>query len=224
MKKRNDSIMQLEFFGKITASVTHELNNVLSIINEYAGLLEDQVYMAESGMSINPAKLQSIHGKLIKQVGRGEKIIKNLNKFAHTTDEDIAEFDLNEIIHNLVMLCQRFSSLKRIELKHELSEESINVVSSPFEILRIIFNLIFIILDKSEPSSEISITTSEDNDNITVYINIDPACIDTEEIFSVLCEDKSLEYDIKSEFIDASLKISITFQKKIYNFQQIREK
>lgn len=224
MKKRNDTIMQLEFFGKITASVTHELNNVLSIINEYAGLLEDQVYMAESGMSINPAKLQRIHEKLIKQVARGEKIIKNLNKFAHTTDEDIAEFDLNEIIHNLVMLCQRFASLKRIDLKHEFSEESINVVSNPFEILRIIFNLIFTILDRAETSTEITITTSEQNNSIIISIIIIPASIDPEEIYSSLCEDKSLEYEIKSEFIDDSLKISITFQKKINNFQLIREK
>jgi hypothetical protein len=32
----------LQFFGKMTASISHEIKNVLAIINENAGLLEDR--------------------------------------------------------------------------------------------------------------------------------------------------------------------------------------
>jgi len=40
---------ELEFFGKITACISHELNNVLSIINEYTGLLEDLMLTCGDG-------------------------------------------------------------------------------------------------------------------------------------------------------------------------------
>jgi hypothetical protein len=31
----------LQFFGKMSASISHEIKNVMAIINENAGLLED---------------------------------------------------------------------------------------------------------------------------------------------------------------------------------------
>ena len=39
MKQRNEK--ELEFFGKITAGITHEMKNVLAIIKKSAGLMED---------------------------------------------------------------------------------------------------------------------------------------------------------------------------------------
>ena len=43
MQAHYDSIggSGLQFFGKVSASISHELKNVLAIINENAGLLED---------------------------------------------------------------------------------------------------------------------------------------------------------------------------------------
>ena len=36
----------LQFFGKVSASIAHEIKNVLAIINENAGLLEDLTFAA----------------------------------------------------------------------------------------------------------------------------------------------------------------------------------
>jgi hypothetical protein len=38
----------------MTASISHEIKNVMAIINESAGLLEDYSLMAEKGMPIDP--------------------------------------------------------------------------------------------------------------------------------------------------------------------------
>ena len=42
----------LQFFGKISASVSHEIKNVFAVINEAAGLLEDFTIMVDKGMPI----------------------------------------------------------------------------------------------------------------------------------------------------------------------------
>ena len=34
----------LQFFGKMTASISHEIKNVMAIINESAGLLDDYCF------------------------------------------------------------------------------------------------------------------------------------------------------------------------------------
>jgi hypothetical protein len=39
----------LAFFGKINASISHELKNVMAIISETAGLLKDLSDMAATG-------------------------------------------------------------------------------------------------------------------------------------------------------------------------------
>ena len=44
----------LRFFGKITASVTHEIKNALATINENAGLMTDYIEMAARGRPLEP--------------------------------------------------------------------------------------------------------------------------------------------------------------------------
>ncbi|MCP3901564.1 MAG: sensor histidine kinase, partial [Desulfobacteraceae bacterium] len=46
MDNRDD---KAAFFGKITASITHEIQNVLAIIKENAGLMEDFLLINQSG-------------------------------------------------------------------------------------------------------------------------------------------------------------------------------
>ena len=48
-KPENTSEMGLQFFGRMSASISHEIKNVLAIINENAGLLEDFSLMADRG-------------------------------------------------------------------------------------------------------------------------------------------------------------------------------
>ena len=71
----------LQFFGKISASISHEIKNVLAIINENAGLLEDFTLMAEKGRPIDMERFKTVAGKIRGQVGRADGIVKNFNRF-----------------------------------------------------------------------------------------------------------------------------------------------
>ncbi|MGD8291766.1 MAG: sensor histidine kinase, partial [Desulfobacterales bacterium] len=79
--------MGLQFFGRISASVSHELKNVLAIVNENAGLLEDLACMANRGKPIDPSRLIKMADAVKKQVGRADEILKNMNRFAHSIDQ-----------------------------------------------------------------------------------------------------------------------------------------
>ena len=104
----------LQFFGRISASISHEIKNVLAIVNENAGLLEDFSIMAEGGMPLDPARLKKMASTVMNQVSRGDEIIKNMNRLAHSIDDTIATVELKEIIELFMALTVRLTAMRKI--------------------------------------------------------------------------------------------------------------
>jgi len=65
---------EVEFFGKITAGVTHEMKNVLAIIKEISGLMEDILAVTGEDAFPNKAKFQNALSRILDQVRRGVNI------------------------------------------------------------------------------------------------------------------------------------------------------
>ena len=88
MSSKSDIISEtgLQFFGKVSASISHEIKNVLAIMNENAGLLEDYTRMLENGKPINTERFKTLAGKVLKQIQRADGIVKRLNRFAHSVE------------------------------------------------------------------------------------------------------------------------------------------
>ena len=77
MGQKQDIVAEtgLQFFGRIAASVAHEIKNVLAIVNENAGLLEDFTVMADRGKPIDPARLKTMAATVKSRlVGRMESL------------------------------------------------------------------------------------------------------------------------------------------------------
>ena len=97
------------FIGKITAGVTHEINNVLASIKEISGLLEDILSLSPQDSFPHKEKFQSALPKIQNQVQRGVKLTTQLNKFSHLPDNKISNLNLNELTEHLIFLTQRFA-------------------------------------------------------------------------------------------------------------------
>ena len=163
---------ELKFFGTITASVTHELNNVISIINQTGGLLEDLLAGAKQNQQIEPEKLRRIAEKVSSQTERGIKIIKRLNNFAHSTDESIGSFDLSELLENLGALLERFVSLKGASLILELSKNSLELTNNRFKVQQATFLALKAILSLAQKSDSIIISLSETDSDRQIIIQL----------------------------------------------------
>ena len=68
----------LAFFGAVTASVTHEQNNVLSVIDQTAGLLQDMIAAEREGTPINIDRLADAVRTVQAQTERSLGIIRRL--------------------------------------------------------------------------------------------------------------------------------------------------
>jgi C4-dicarboxylate-specific signal transduction histidine kinase len=130
---------ELAFFGAVTASISHDLNNAIAIIEQTAGLLEDLVVGSEAGRPISNEQLQKIADRIAKQTKRGATIVRRLNAFAHTVDEDVKELELNALIQTVIALAHRLADRKQVALDAELTAEPIHIRGSAFRVQQAVF-------------------------------------------------------------------------------------
>jgi C4-dicarboxylate-specific signal transduction histidine kinase len=171
----------LAFFGAITASVSHELNNVVSIIEQTAGLLDDLLYGAKEGRPIENERLQRIADGINQQTARGVQIIGRFNFFAHTVDHPATDFELNKTLDNLVGLCGRFADMRQVKLESRLKTDEIGMKGNPFNVQQVIFLYIKRMLSAAQRDDTIAVSCGADGDSATV--TIEGAAAEPEEGF-----------------------------------------
>jgi len=115
----------MKFFGKMTASATHEIKNTLAIINENAGLLEDLSMMAEKGHPLSFERIINISQKVTKQVQRSDLVLKKLNRFSHV-DLAVQMADLEKTVYFVLELSTRLI---------EMQETVVEVTPSSFPVV-----------------------------------------------------------------------------------------
>ncbi|MFH1737920.1 MAG: hypothetical protein ABIH23_02845 [bacterium] len=173
MEKANISVGEREglaCFGRITASVSHEMNNVLAIVNELAGLLEDLLYGAEQGKAIEPERLTKVSEGIQKQIQRGQKIVQRLNRFAHSVDEPISECDLHGILDDTVGFARRFASLKGVDLQLEFPEDPVSFTNSRFAVQWAVFSCIDLALSVSNKGDCVQIACATQGKTVQVRV------------------------------------------------------
>ncbi len=135
----------LQFFGKMSASISHEIKNTLAIINENSGLLDDLAALAEKGVPLDPQKLKTHAGKITNQVRRADGIVKNMNRFAHSVDDAVTSIDLVETVEFVKALSARFASMSEITLEAPPSAGPVTLRTRPY----LLQNLIWLCIDFS---------------------------------------------------------------------------
>ncbi len=128
----------LQYFGRTTAAITHEMKNALAIINENAGLLGDYMAMMEKGMAVDPQRLKTVAGRIAKQTERSDGLIRHLNQFAHTADEPLRPVDLNETAALLASVSQREVAMRQAEMVIVEADAPVIVTTAPFLLLSVL--------------------------------------------------------------------------------------
>ena len=139
----------LQFFGSISASISHELKNVLAIVNENAGLLEDFTLMADRGKPIDPARLKIMAAAVKRQVGRADEILKNMNQFAHSIDKTTLTIDLDQMFELFIALTARFAAMRGVRVDLQLPASPLTIPTAPYYLM----NLLWLCLDFSMSAS-----------------------------------------------------------------------
>jgi hypothetical protein len=131
--------MVLRFFGRVAAGFTHELKNVLAIVKETAGLMEDLLAMMPEGTFPQQPKFQRTVTTILEQVARGVDLSSKMNQFAHSPDQSLTQVDLNAMAAQVALLAERFARLKGVSLSTAAAERPVVILSCPVKILLCVF-------------------------------------------------------------------------------------
>ncbi|MDM8537351.1 hypothetical protein QUF70_11395 [Desulfobacterales bacterium HSG17] len=162
----------LQFFGKVSASVSHDFKNALAVINENAGLLQDLVLMSEKGVPLNPERVKAVAEKVKERVSMADGMVKNFNRFSHSVDTSVTEIDLSEYLELLIDLSKRIASKHGMTILFDRPESQIMLKTSPFYLICLCWQCLETAMKFAENSNEISIIMETAENNIRIcFVN-----------------------------------------------------
>jgi C4-dicarboxylate-specific signal transduction histidine kinase len=138
---------ELAFFARMGAAVSHDMRNVLAIIGEYAGLIDDLLGMAKRKKLSDPDKIKEVTGNIARQVGKGTEVMERFSRFAHAADERTASFDLASLVGNLAALARRRVDQAGCRLQTDVPDRPVPAHGNPFRLQYALFCALRLVLD-----------------------------------------------------------------------------
>ncbi len=151
--KNNDD---LAFFGKVNASISHELKNILAIISEAAGLLQDLTEMAAKGQKIELEMLKTCSQDIIEEIQRGFTTIKQMNTFSHSVDDPVKRVNLANLVDLMIALGKFLSFASKVRFD-AVPEEGAVVLTCPFRLQNLIYQALVFAFESAGPDAEIRV-------------------------------------------------------------------
>lgn len=177
---QSQTYRDLMFFGKVNASISHELKNILAIISETAGLMTDLLALAAKGKKVESETLLSCGRDIVEEIQRGFSTIKQMNVFSHSVDEMVREIDLHEMLELVAGITGFLSYTGKVSLEMA-SDGGCLVVTSPFRLQQVIYEMLIAIFRSIGPRGKIKIKAEPVDDNHVqiTFSGIDPKMEET---------------------------------------------
>jgi PAS domain S-box-containing protein len=148
---------KMEAIGQLAAGVAHDFNNILTVIQGHAGLLQQKVGNGQSGQG-QAKSLQEINNA----ANRASTLIRQLLMFSRKQVMQFRYLDPNEVLRNAIKMLERVvGEHVKIEFQPRNSLPTIHADSSMVE--QIAMNLAVNARDAMPNGGRLSITTSLEN-------------------------------------------------------------
>ena len=220
MREMNEN--EIAFIGKITAGVTHEINNALASIKEISGLMEDLISMSSTDSFPHQEKFLKVLPRIRDQVQRSVNLTTQLNKFSHLADERTAQVELNDFIEHLVFLTQRFARIKNVELQYQAANQAINFNTIPILLHMALYNCIAYFLSHTADGGKVIIHPIKNGDKYSIHISFEGEIVDKSKLINDISSEEELlilqeaisSLEGSAEFDESSQSITLNFSIK----------
>ena len=153
---REKAMNEAAFMGAVTASITHEVQNVLAIIQQSAGLMGDILDLSrrETLKSLGFRKGFQYHDKfssliaaINEQVKRGSNLSDGLNRLAHVPDATADTTDLAQATGLLFALIGRIARKRRVEFVLDAVDGAHVAACPPMQALMALYGVARVLID-----------------------------------------------------------------------------
>ncbi len=208
----------LQFFGRMCTSISHDIKNVLAVVNENAGLLEDLCAMADRGKPIDLSRLKRLAADVKAQVRRGDGIVSGMNRFAHSVDSTLVRLDLVEVMELLKTLSLRFASMQGFAFRLTRPQDSATVTTAPFLLLHLLWLCLEQAIAAAGPGRTVELTAEKGVDGASLRfgrlegLGNAPAASFPTEMASRLCR-----------ALNAEVRVDVQANEILVNIADLRE-
>lgn len=162
---------KLASVGELAAGIAHEINNPVAIMVEEAGWVEDLLQDEECQKAENLHELKRAVRQIQSQGKRCKEITHKLLSFARRTDPKVKEVMLNDLVQEIVALCEQRARYSGVQIKTALMPDLPHIVASPSEMQQVLLNLINNAVDAMEKSGgTIEVTTRLDGQFVVLDV------------------------------------------------------
>jgi len=172
---------ETRFFGKVTAGVTHDLQNIFAIIKETGGLMEDILLMNKGAELPFIEKFQKCLSTIKGQTVRGSELTSSLNEFAHTPDHDEKDVDIFQTSHMIIKLIHRKLKNCNITIHVDKPDVPATLKTSAVKFEIALLSAIDTLMSQLSSGSSMQITPEKSDQTVEVKI---------------ICKDKSPDADL----------------------------
>jgi signal transduction histidine kinase len=162
---------ELGFFGAVTASISHDLNNAMAIIDQTAGLLDDLIAGSGDEGVVKTKQLQRIVDKIERQTKRGADIIRRMNTFAHSVDDPVKDLELGQLAGDVIALAKRMAERRRVQLEAVPAQAAVPIKANAFQAQQAVYLSI---------EQLVAIVPEGDTISLTACTNDSEACVDAQ--------------------------------------------
>lgn len=160
-----------QFLGYLTAKYTHEIRNIISIIGESVGLMNDIIQMDNKHALKHIDKLSSSIDMIEKQLQRASDLSTHLNRLSHSPDRELDQVDLDQSVTTIVALAERIARQHELNLLHVPAENKIFIETKPLYLMILIHGLIQCGIQLARQGDDLYIGTHSSDGNISLFIN-----------------------------------------------------
>lgn len=152
---------RLTALGELSAGMAHEIRNPLGSIRGTAEILRDALP--------DNTKYTEFSQILIKEVDRLNRVVENFLNFARPTSNEQHDFKPNEILHEVLQLCQQQMRKDHIQV-HWQENLLPTAVGDAAQFKQVFLNLILNALQAMPSGGELWIETEVNNENQIILI------------------------------------------------------
>jgi C4-dicarboxylate-specific signal transduction histidine kinase len=164
----------------MTAGATHEFLNVLAIISEASGLLQDILSLNRGEPSSWDEKAKASLARIRRQIDRGTDLSECLNKFAHSLDESGVRVDMNDTLDRVAVLMRHAARLEKVVLQTQRGEPSPVIVTNPLHLQIVLATFIEWCLDLASPGGTITLHALDLDEDVAIRCETAPRRVDVQ--------------------------------------------
>lgn len=161
----------LVFMGRVVASYSHEIQNILAIINESTGLMHDLLTLKKKDLADQVQRFAKTLEDVGEQVQRGQELSSHLNTLAHSPDKEVGGVDVVHSMQTIFALSNRLVKNKRMKLRLEEPQTQLQVTTRPVEFLHCLFCGLEWAMTHGEAGDEIVFQAQGTGDGVQITLS-----------------------------------------------------